>query len=246
MTLQLSPELANELSARQKLVFEACQKIQQANKLFEEGRIELANLLSEKLVRKDAKGPDTSNFKLDIRNDEDLKEKMVELIKVNRQASTKLFADKLRISDRRLDRLLEGLVKSGTIEDIGSGGRHAWIMVAKKLKPVKKPKKTFPKKGHISSIKINGRRLASNKHHSSIDVTDEKLQEKVISFLKTHDWVNKGQLINAIDMSFYPGNRLLEYMQKHKLIKQVAKKNNPAHESRKSLFVQEFPYWEVV
>lgn len=239
-------------SGRMKLVIEAVAKIQQGKKLFQEGHLELANLLGEKATKKELRkhGKDRpSTFNMDVRSDETLKEKMIDLVRLNRQASSILFSRKLKISDRRLERLLEALVKEKVFEDVGQGGRHAWILTGHKSKAAKKAAKTRKKQKKLGKVKkssINGHKVLKSSRGTFIDVTDEKVVNRALDFLKTHDWVNKGQLIKAVDLSPGPLNRLLQYMQKQKLVKQVYKKNNPAHESVKKMYVQDLPYWEAV
>jgi hypothetical protein len=242
-----------ELSGKAKLVFEAVEKIKQGQKMFEEGNLELKSLLGEKpkksltagqksaqtkkrMKKKIIAHKSISTFRKEKRTDEDLKEKMMSLVRKNTQVSTVLFKNKIHVSERRLDRLLEQLMKEGRIEDRATGdnvGRHRW-MIPDKMK---------------KNAKVNGHAAKSAKSKRIggplIDVTSEDTVNKAIQFLKTHDWVNKSIFIKGIDLSPVPGNRLIEYLKKKNIVKQVKKSNNPAHEKVKKIYVQHLPYLEL-
>lgn len=246
-------EVEEELTGKSKLVFEACSKITQGRQLLKDGKFELANLLGEhsktKMSRLTAgqKSAITkkkkliahreSGFRKDVRPDQDIKDAMVRLVRLNRQASSTLLQKKLRLSDRRLNRLLGQLVGDNKLRDEGSGKEnspHKWVIP-------KSPK----------TKKINGHKLAKTsgggkQRGTFIDVTNPEIVNKALSLLNTDDWVTKGKLINVIDMSAGVANRLLDHMKKQKLVKEVVKKHNPAHKSSPKNFERLGTYFEAV
>lgn len=260
-----------ELRGKAKLAFEASLKIFQGRKLASEGTFELNNLFGEHskkgstlkksgeltpgqksaLTKKKLIAHRDSSFKKDTRSDETIKKKMVDIVRVNRQASTALLMKKLKLSERRANRMLGQLEGEGLLVNEGNkeeGAPHKWVL----------PKKPMKEKKEINGHKLaktpggggkrnpQGHKLVPGVHGGQIDVTDEKLVAKAMEFLKTHDWVNKGMFLDAINLSPRPGNRLIEYLEKKKMIKEVYKKNNPAHEKVKKIYVQELPYIEAV
>lgn len=265
-----------ELRGKAKLAFEASVKIFQGQRMAGEGTLELNNLFGEHSLKKKPtttkKGKLTpgqksaitkkkliahrdSTFKKDTRSDDKIMEKMVKLVRMNRQASTILFKKKLHLSDRRLTKLLGVLQGKGLIADEGSGdegAHHKWVL---------------PKGAKAEKKGINGHKLAktpgsggSKKQkrnpagyktiegsHGEIDVTDEKISAKAKEFLATNDWVTKGKLLDVIDLSSSAGNRFIAYAKKQKLIKEVQKKNNPAYDKDglRKFHSRHLPYLEL-
>lgn len=257
-----------ELRGKAKLAFEASLKIFQGRKLATEGTFELNNLFGEHskkgstlkkseltpgqksaLTKKKLIAHRDSSFKKDTRSDETIKKKMVHIVRVNRQASTALLMKKLKLSERRANRMLGQLEGEGVIVNEGNkeDGPHKWVL-PKKAKPQKEKKEI---NGHkLAKTPGGGRgghKTVPGVRGAQIDVTDERIVNKAKEFLATHDWVNKGQFLDAIDLSPGPGNRLIDYMKKQKLIKEVQKKNNPAHDKHglRKLFVRPFSYLEL-
>lgn len=263
-----------ELRGKAKLAFEACLKIFHGQKMASEGTFELNNLFGEHSLKKKPKAGGgqltpgqksaltkgkkliphvESNFKKDKRSDETLMNKMVELVRTNRQASTILFKKKLHLSDRRLNKLLGTLTGKGILADESSGeegAHHKWVLV-------KEPEKKAINGHKLAKTPGGGgkRKLKRNPQgyktlqgtHGQIDVTDEKIMAKAKEFLKTEDWVTKGKLLDVIDLSSSAGNRFIAYAKKQKIIKEVHKKNNPAHDKDglRKFHSRSLPYVEL-
>lgn len=238
-----------EMSSRQKLVFEACTKIQLGEKMLKEGRLELASLLGEKpksskktagqksaeTKRKKTiahKSVHKSSFRPETRTDEQIGERVIALVKKHgdNKLTSSYFKDTTHVGYRRIENILAGLRKSGKLIDNWTGSRHSWALPGKKV--------TNGVNGHTNGV--------HKVRRSGIDVTDQSLVDKALKFIGTNDWVNKGQIIDAIDLSPTVTNRLIEHLQKQKLVKQVRKTQNPAHKSIPKMFSQNLPYWEVV
>lgn len=132
-----------------------------------------------------------------------------------------------------MDTLLTSLVKQDKIRDdkAPTATKHTWIRSG--TSQAKKPER------NINKVKTTGSR------GGVIDITDPSIVNKTISFLNTHDWVTKGKLINHIKLSPAVSNRLLDYLVKQNLVKQVKRKNNPSHKHPPT-FAQALTYWEAV
>ncbi len=254
-------ELDTELPARQKLIVEAVLKMENGRKMFNDGKLELLNLTGHASPAKKAaktkkidgvpklkktiahKKAQASGFKVDKRTDDRLKERMLKLVHKHGQLSSSDFKEKLKIGYRRVERLLSLLKKEGQLVDLQKskepGVHHIWSI------PNSKPVNGHAIKAKSKTGGGTGSRKVMPGRGGAIDVTDETIVSKATSFLKTHDWVNKGMFLDAIGLSPRPGNRLIEYLEKQKVIKQVMKKNNPAHEKVKKIYVQEMPYFEL-
>ncbi len=253
-----------ELNGKAKLVYEASLKYFNGKKMMEEGKLELASLLGEhtkgKVKKTKPAGELTSgqksaltkkkkliahresSFKKDKRSDEVIKEKMIALVKKNRQVSTALFQKKLKLSERRTQKCLGMLVAEGKLEDRSDGTgdtARKWMFPDT---PVRSWSKKKPKG-------INGHKLAKTpggggkRRGSFIDVTQPELVNKAISLMNTDDWVTKGKLIEKIDLSPGVTNRLLTHMKKEKLVKEVIKKHNPAHKDSPKNFERPAVYY---
>lgn len=232
-----------ELTGKTKLVFEAVAKIQQGNKLVEEGKIELASLLGESkpqkrltagqksAITKKLLAERESNFRKDTRTDEEVKEKIVNLIRKNREVTSILVQKKLKLSGRRLMRLLGQLSGENVIVNQGTGvdkSRYRWTLVTK------------PINGHRFKKKSPG---GGGRRSSFIDVTKPEYIDKTLALLKTDNWVTKSKLIETIDVSAGVANRLTDYLRKQKLIIPVMKKHNPAHKNSPKNYERSMQYW---
>lgn len=221
------------LTGKQRLVYEACCKIQQGERLIAEGKLELDNLIKNGAVKgsrtgipsKSAKTKKTvanrslrepSMFKPERRSDEELKKKILELLEKEDEVTANLIHRKLRISDRRIGRL------SAALSD----------------------KITFEKKGYKNVWKLNKPTVAmKGKRGQPVNVAD--WAPKVLDFLKGKEWVNKSILEEGVGLSRIPLDKVLAYLVKNKKVKSVEKAQNPAHKQPKNYF-RPFTYWELV
>lgn len=222
-----------ELVGKAKLVFEACAKISEGevmikkgHDLISEGKIELVNILGEaKAAIPGEVRPrkSKSTFRKERRNNEEISNLIVSTVKKNGPSSTSDLKGHFNIGDRRMALILETLVKQNRLHDQGSGMRHYWAVPPQ----------------HDKAIPSRGK-------HSRSLVDEKDYVEPALAFLRTNEWVTKGKLLDHLHISQKPGNRLFEYLEKQRLVRQVTKKNNPEHSQSKHLFNQDFNYWEAM
>lgn len=224
-----------ELVGKAKLVFEACAKINQGEDmikrghvLISEGKIELVNLMGEVKIASsgEAKPPKKhkSSFRKELRSNEEISNLIIEMVKKKGPLTNTVIKGHFNIGDRRMAQVLGGLAAQGRLKDTAaSAGRHSWDLPHAQAQ-------TLPRIGKT------GRPFFDEKAYV----------EPALAFLRTNDWVTKGKLLDHLHISSKPGNRLFDYLEKQKLVKQVPKRNNPEHSHNKSIFVQEYMYWEIV
>lgn len=230
-----------QLTGRQQLVFEACQKIDQGKRLIEQGQLELSNLVPEGTKKgsrlgvprrshkaREAVRAPRSAFKRETRTDEQLGDSILKLIDEEKgMAFPSLINRRLHISERRLERVLDALKDRDSIIEKTEGQRR---FLMRKKRTYKKRAKT-KKESH---------------RHGPTPTDPAKLAPKVLAFLNENDWNNVGKISEGTGISRIPLNRTLDYLQKEKQIKKVMKKNNPAHKTKHRLWTRDLPYWEVV
>ncbi len=230
-----------ELTGKAKLVFEACAKINQGEDmiknghiLISEGKIELTNLIGEvKLpVIGNIKKAKKSKFRKETRTDDEIANLIVEMVRKSGPHTTSAIQDQFNMGDRRVVNILNSMAVQGRIKDMssgkGNGLRHSWVLLN-------------------SAASVAEKIVHTRVGKTGRPIFDEtKYVESALSFLKTHDWVTKGKLLEHLEISSKPGNRLFDYLEKQKLVRQVAKRNNPGHKHNLSIYNQEYNYWEAV
>lgn len=245
-------EKAN-LTGRGELIYAAVTKMQDGERLYNQGLEEFKGLLGEEVHKKNpllkkikqagkARKLATtiahrkvSTFRKETRTDEQLMSKMVDLLKKNlkkkeRVAGYTLF-DELHIGERLGERILKRLLDTHLVRaDFTDKGRYLYPWKDKAIPKV--PAKKTLKKGKPGT------------QGTPFEV--EPYIDKAIDIVKTSDWVTKGAFMKKIDLSFYPANKLLLYLKQKGLVKEILKKNNPSHSKNLAAFNREFSYWTAV
>lgn len=242
------------LPARAKLILEAAFKMERGRKMFEEGKLEFLHLTDTKPKNGNshkAKVPGlskvkpakkvakkVSTFRPEDRTDKEIGKEVLKLINATGSATMTFLEKRMKLGGRRLVRVISLLLQSDDIEWAGQGvrGNPKYLRISAKKVNGHSGGGT-PARAHASPSKRKGIPL--------IDVTDEKIMEKAKKFLATHDWVSKPKLLKAIDLGNRPGERWIDLAKKEGIIKEVHKRNNPAHKSEPRSYGNEFTYYEL-
>lgn len=205
------------LTGRQKLVYEAFQKIHLGEQMIREGKIELNNLIpdTKTVANKTLRTPGL--FRKNNQTDEQLIERVLGLIDKEHRVTTNYVHTKLRISEKHARRLKDKMKKARLITEKGSpgGGTSTWMR--------RTETKSLPE--NFIGAKENA--------------------DKVLAFLKANAWVTTHKLVDGMKLTWYPAKRTLEYLVSKGLAKIVKKAGNPSHKDGTS-FNRVFDYWEAV
>lgn len=184
-----------ELTGRQKLIYEAFQKIHQGEQMQKEGLIELNNLIppdktvAHKTVRDGFKKSNLSNDKIAI-------DRMLLMINKADGVTVGDVRSKLNISDNRIRRLVEKMRQRGLIVENWKNGTKVWA------KPDRSP-------GTKSSTYIN----------------PAVHGDAVLSVLKTDGPKTANAVATALKINWTMAKRVLDYLASIKAAKFTEKMN---------------------
>jgi predicted HTH transcriptional regulator len=210
--------LTGSLTGKQRLVFEACKKISDGERMQREGIMELSNLVPEgKTIANRILRESHHPFAKSSKSDPSLIADILNLIDSGERVTASLVRKRLHITDRHIQRLRAKF--TGIVDEKASpgGGARVWSRA-----------KAIPKK---------------SKPNNFID--SKQIADKILMFLKSNEWVTHHKLVSKLGVTWYPMKRAVEYLVAEGLVRKVQKTGNPAHKKISS-FNRIFDYLEVV
>lgn len=207
------------LTGKQLLVFEAVQKVINGRAMEQEGLLELANLVPDG-NRIDP--PPSSLRKVSTSGlfrrkpaDEQLMARIMEMIDKGERVTSNYIHSKLKLTEKHVSRLRDKM-KGKIRVNKSSKGPHLWV------------------KATNSTKKTTG----------TPAISAEANVDRVMSYLKSHDWVTMHKLVDGLKITWYPMKRTVDYMRSRGMVKDVEKSNNPAHNGT-SAYGRKYTYLEV-
>lgn len=208
------------LTGRQKLIYEAFEKIYLGNQMRREGLIELNNLIPQSdppesmprtVAPKMLRAPSLFRKKM---GDSETIDRILDLIDEKPKVTANYLHTKLKIGSHQLRRLKDKMKKAGLLEEKKSSDGIIWS----RPRPTAKPK-------------------------NYVDATANA--DLIYEFLKNNNWVTTHKLVDALKLTWYPVKRTLEYLVAKGSAKQVKRAHNPVHKGVAS-YGRAFKYWEAV
>lgn len=213
------------LTGRQKLVYEAVQKIHTGEQMRQEGLIELNNLIPDSdkktVANRTLRDNSAGFFRNSKKPDGELIDKIVQMIKKGERVTANYLRKRLSISDSHVKRLREKL--RGKISEkkvSGAGEAKVWFLA--KTKATK----------------------TTVKDSAKLPLDPERV-DSVLRFLKASEWVTLHKAMKELSMDWYLLTRITRHLESRGLAKSIKKINNPAHKGNSS-YGREFTYWVAV
>lgn len=205
------------LTGKQLLVFEACQKIIRGREMEREGLLELSNLISGGGQIDPPSGHKLQTAGLFRKKpaDDKLIARILEMIDRGDKVTSRYIQSKLKITDRHVSRL-QIKMKDKIKVNKSPAGAQVWTKVTKNKK----------------------------KASTGITIPVEENVDRVIAYLKTHDWVTMRKMVDDLKITWYPLKRTVDYMRGRGMIKEIERTNNPAHDGT-SAYGRKYTYMEA-
>jgi ribosomal protein S25 len=206
------------LTGRQRLVYEACRKISEGERMQKDGYLELRNLIPEgktiaNRVLRESHQPFTKNNK----PDDHLIVEIMKMIASGERVTANFVKKQLRITERHVARLrakMPGIINKPS----KGGGAHIWTLDGTKTNKTK-----------IRSTSI-----------------DKNISDKILEYVKSNEWVTIHKIMEELNIPWYPAKVAINHLVSQNLVRSISKSGNPAHKKNVSSFARRFTYWESV